>query len=182
MPICLAGQSKKRVKKGDKGTAGMTSGEEGSEGEGLTADEHDTHEPPARPRRSGLRSRTAEPQSDVDQAMDQDEPGPLTPKARPRPKPRPIQKAKPTNGSPALEVPEPSPEMSPVLGFDAQPEVNGLETPKASRKRVRSDDEDEEQRSTTLDGENTADEAEHPSDLLTPPGDDIQFRRKRVRH
>jgi hypothetical protein len=60
--------------------------------------------------------------------------------------------------------------------------MNGFETPKASRKRARSDEEDEEPHSTALNGENTADDAEDPTDLLTPPADDIQFRRKRVRH
>lgn len=175
------GPAKKRAKKGDKGATGMTSGEEGSDNEGISGDEPETHEPPARPRRSGLRTRTAEPHSDIDQAMDQDEAGPVTPKARPRPKPRPVQIAQSTNEPVVPEAHEPSSERSPVA---VQQEVNGfgVETPKVSRKRARPDEEDEEQRSTTLDGDNTADEAEHASDLLTPPGGDIQFRRKRVRH
>lgn len=181
----------------------MTSGEEGSDGEGLTADEHEPHDPPVRPRRSGLRTRTRNtgPQSDVNEAEDQDGPGPVTPKPRPRPQPRPAKKAIPMNEENAdadadeappvtEEVPEPhvpSPEQSPGAGTApvadtvAEAQVNGFETPKASRKRSRPDDDDE-QRSTTLDGENTANEADGPSELLTPPDDDIQFRRKRVRH
>jgi cohesin complex subunit SA-1/2 len=178
----LAGPARKRTKKGDKTAVGMTSGEEGSDGEGLTADENQTHEPPARPRRSGLRTRATEPQSDVDQAMDQDEPRVVTPKVRPRPKPRPVYKAKSTTAPSTSEALEPSPERSPVVGSEVPPEVNGFETPKASRKRARSDGEEDEQRSTTFDGEDTREDGEHPSDLLTPPGDEIQFRRKRVRH
>ena len=179
----LAGPAKKRTKKGGKGVTGMTSGEEGSDGEGLTTDEHETHETRPRPRRSGLRAQPAEPQSDVDQPMDQDEPAPVpvTPKARPRPKPRAVYKAKPsTNAPPASDAHGSSPQRSPVAGSSSQPEVNGFETPKASRKRARHDDEDA--RSTTLDRENIADETEDPADMLTPPNNDIQFRRKRVRH
>jgi cohesin complex subunit SA-1/2 len=175
-----AGSAKKRTKKGDKTAAGLTSGEEGSGGEGLTMDENQTLELPARPRRSGLRARVraTEPQSDVDQAMDQDEPTAVTPKLRPRPKPRPVYQANPPTAPSASELHEPSPEMSPVV---VAPEVNGFETPKAPRKRARPDGEEDEQRSTTYDGD-TGEDGEHPSDLLTPPGDEIQFRRKRVRH
>ena len=126
----------------------------------------------------------------------------LTPKARPRP--RPVRKgaspSKPATQSPSkspTRSPSPTPgrssrSLTPLSSIrDSAPpeEPEILETPKASRKRARSDDEDESdghpRDSAGNDGE---------GDENAPPGDappvasqesevsEIQIRRKRVRH
>jgi hypothetical protein len=135
---------------------------------------------PARPQCSGLCAwvHATEPQSNVDQAMDQDEPTAVTPKVQPHPKSRPVYQTNPPTTPSVSELHEPSPKMSPVV---VAPEVNGFETPKAPWKCARPDGEEDEQQSTTYDGD-TREDREHPSDLLTPPGDKIQFHRKCVRH
>ncbi|KAI0657496.1 hypothetical protein C8Q70DRAFT_919344 [Cubamyces menziesii] len=125
-----------------------------------------------------------------------------TPKARPRP--RPVRKgaspSKPATQSPSkspTRSPSPTPgrssrSLTPLSSIrDSAPpeEPEILETPKASRKRARSDDEDESDEhprdSAGNDGE---------GDENAPPGDappaasqesevsEIQIRRKRVRH
>ncbi|KAI0356888.1 hypothetical protein OH77DRAFT_1423133 [Trametes cingulata] len=130
-----------------------------------------------------------------------------TPKARPRP--RPVRKgASPQKA--AAQSPSKSPSRSPSptparssrsltplssMRDSAPPvESQAVETPKASRKRARSDDDEPsegDRHDTTMNGtENGADEAEEnaspsqaaPAASQAPDASEIQIRRKRVRH
>lgn len=125
-----------------------------------------------------------------------------TPKARP--KPRPVRKRAPPQKEPA-QSPSKSPSRSPSptparssrsltplssVRESAPPEEpQGLETPKATRKRARSDEDEPSEdgaQDTTMNG---AEEAESASPAGGAPvasqeteTSEIQIRRKRVRH
>ncbi|KAG5641552.1 hypothetical protein DXG03_004787 [Asterophora parasitica] len=152
-----------------KFTAGVTTDEEGTDGEGVTETEADLPGPLPRPRR-GARAAAAEPQGNTLE--------PTTPK--PRPRPRATYKT-----SPAKPVPDDleqvsAPQSLVASNIDGESMVNGVETSQVSRKRVRPDDDDDVE---MQDGE-TRDAADSQVHRPTPPSADgeIQIRRKRVRH
>ncbi|KAG6913621.1 hypothetical protein DXG01_005518 [Tephrocybe rancida] len=177
-----------RKTKAKKVPGGATTDEEGTDGEMAT--EHETNgtsHPCLRPKRR-TRTTAAEFHKDVeqtaDEARDEEQADPVTPKAQRRSK-----RTSPTEA----QAPEPVPEVddrpaapSPAVMVDedaAASAVNGgLETPKVSRKRSRPDEEDEDVQEVeaALVGGDASDMAPQ----LTPPPDDreIQIRRKCVRH
>ncbi|KAG6838489.1 hypothetical protein C0991_011216, partial [Blastosporella zonata] len=155
-----------------KAAGGATSDEEGTDGEMGTENEADGPSLP-RPR---LKRKTRATAAEAQEEPPVEEQEPATPKARRHPKRTNEKPPEPADAEPATQ--------SPVQGMvDKNSATNGLETPKASRKRARPDDEDEEMQEAeaALTVEITpSDTAPQP----TPPADDgeIQIRRKRVRH
>ncbi|KAG6811622.1 hypothetical protein H0H92_006586 [Tricholoma furcatifolium] len=168
-----------RKGKAPKAVDATTSDEEGTDGEAGTENEAN---PPPRPRprpRRRTRATAGEIQDGDEQtATETRDDEPVTPKARPRPRPRKAVE-------PAPE-PEAAPLDEPTQGTTdeniADPMINGAETPKASRKRDRPDDEDVEMQEAeaALIDKDSSDAGAQP----TPPPDEEEFRhtRKRIRH
>ncbi|KDQ56870.1 hypothetical protein JAAARDRAFT_36349 [Jaapia argillacea MUCL 33604] len=114
-----------------------------------------------------------------------------TPKARPRPRPAYVQKATPESPvrsqarspslSPIQSPATPSVTLPSATLPDDDEETNGVATPKLSRKRARSEDLDEPERGQTpaIEGGGSVPPSPHPA---CPPSDEIQVKRKRVRH
>lgn len=148
-------------RKGKGAKAALFSDEEGEESEVekiVDDDLNETPEPPPVDQRTPRARRARKPSPPADAVA--------TPK--PRPKPR---AARAKNKSPPKQV-RPSPENEPA------PETNGFVTPKKTRKRPRSEVDDEEDVPNTADGSAAGDlsEPEHE------PIGEMQIRRKRVRH
>lgn len=168
--------TRKRGGKATKNADAISGDEEASDGEGLITEPENRDSPPRRRSgrtRRGDRAAVVEPEPTEDE-LDAE---PITPK--PRPRPRATYKP-PKEPSPPKSPEPPESLRANSVTLDTEGEVNGLDTPKISRKRGRSEEEDE-----PVVNEGAEDEADPPADSLsnppTPPGD-IQIRRKRVRH
>ncbi|KAG5728111.1 Cohesin subunit psc3 [Termitomyces sp. T112] len=192
------GASSGRKVKARKAAGGIMTDEEATDGEMAT--ENETNEP-SRPRprprpKRKTRALNAEPQEEVEHTADEttnEGADPTTPKARPGLKAygNPAEPAREADKEPFTEPTREADDepVSQITGAEVpyedatEPCANGVETPKVSRKRARSDHEDEEIQvpETALLGEQPSDTAPRP----TPPPEEeeVQIRlKKRVRH
>ncbi|KAF8062324.1 hypothetical protein FPV67DRAFT_1508040 [Lyophyllum atratum] len=181
---------RKTKAKGVKSAAGISSEEEGTDGEGLTETEaKELPRPKPRPRRSnrGAAATEEDMEHTADEAADRvadeaDHDEPSTPKPRPRPKTTytkksPAKSGREDNGD---EPDAQSPARSAI--DEEEPLLNGLETPKVSRKRARDDDDVEMENAEVLDATREPSDSQAPHTTPPPADGDIQIRRKRVRH
>lgn len=144
------------------------------------ADETNAPEPPVRPKprpKRATRARPAKPAAgDMDSEAPEDD-DPATPKAKTRPKA--TYKVK-TPTKPHDEPSHPSPAGSATM---SEAELDEPTTPQARRKRVRSEEPEEE-----VAGAESAGQANGSPSILPPqptpatPVGEIQIRRKRARH
>lgn len=175
-PCLLAQVPKvKKPRKSGKSEAAAASSAEESEGE-RTLDEA---EAAPRPRPKPRRVTRANPVIEEATIDEGNEPGPVTPKARPRP--RPIHQNKtPTGSLLGSDNGQKSRSGSPLPSFtpsDGEGEQGGpnneVVTPQSSLKRPRADDE-------VLDAPNGTSDSDDLVDVNGTP--DMQIRRKRIRH
>ena len=174
--------------RGAKGAELVTTDEEGTGAE--TGDENAAPVPPRpkpRPRRRAARG--AGPGTDTEVQLSDGELAPLavsTP--RPRPRPKRAARKKAASQSPVSPL-TPSPEPDVALPEDVPPEEPrddiDAQTPRASRKRRRADDEETNgsgrspSRLTEVPDEP---EASQPNMSQETQADEIQIKRKRIRH
>jgi cohesin complex subunit SA-1/2 len=166
----------KKPRKGAKsGAAAAASSAEESEGERTVDEAEAAPRPRPKPRRV-TRANAVVEEVAVDAG---DEPGPVTPKARPRPRPTHRDKS-PTRSLDGSENRQKSRSGSPLPAMtspnregEAGPS-NEVVTPQSSLKRARTDDEE------TLDTPNGTSDPDHLLDVDGTP--DLQVRRKRIRH
>lgn len=169
-----------------KGAELVTTDEEGTGAE--TGDENAAPAPPRpKPRPKRRATRGARPGTDTEGQASDGELAPLavsTPKPRPRPKRAARKKATPESLSPLT----PSPEPEGALPQDEPPEAepqDDARTPRASRKRRRGDEEEanESGRSPSRLSEVPDEpEATQPNPSQETQADEIQIKRKRIRH
>ena len=170
--------------------AGVSTDEEATDGEGLTDHEHKNASRAKRrsDRLQGANTASPHDQRDVEQTADEGEPEPepITPKPRPRPKPTYRQKSPIPMPPPRDDEHELSAntmasavtESALALGSEVVTDALVI-TPKPSRKRARSEDEEAPSRGVTpLDEANPS--VENPN--VVPDDGEIHIRRKRVRH
>ncbi|KAF9463277.1 hypothetical protein BDZ94DRAFT_636599 [Collybia nuda] len=168
--------TKKRGGKAAKNTDAISGDEDTSDGEALAGERENRDSPP---RRRSARTRGDRTVAiDLEPTEDEPELEPTTPKSRPRP--RATYKKRLSKEPSPPRSPERQSQRANSITLDGEGEPNGLDTPKVSRKRGRSEDDDED-----IVNEGANEEADPGADsfesTLTPPGD-IEIRRKRVRH
>ncbi|KAG6868507.1 hypothetical protein C0993_001847 [Termitomyces sp. T159_Od127] len=167
-----------RKTKAKKAAGGVTTDDEGTDGEMATENEAvEPSRPRPRPRpKRKTRASAAETQEEVEQTADEnmdEQADPTTPKARRRP----VTYGKPAEPTPAAD--NESVVESAVADEDPiEPSANGVETPKVSRKRARTDDDDELQ-----EAEAPLLEEQISARPTPPPEEEVPIRlKKRVRH
>ncbi|KAI8989117.1 hypothetical protein BD414DRAFT_486064 [Trametes punicea] len=185
------GRRRKDAKSAEMITTDDEAGER-SDAEGMEANGH-----------ADRRAQATDDEGEATGRENQLPPAPRTPRARP--KPRPVRKGASPSKPPAQSLsnlPSRSPSTTPsrlsrsltplssVRESAAPEDPETLETPKASRKRARSEDDESaegDSHDTTTNGAEEGAEGASPSGG-TPPGSqgtevpEIQIRRKRVRH